>query len=147
MQSNLFRDDKRLNACLVSHEQHVTLGAVGEHVARIQVALMDLDDLEITADELQTKRYGPSTAAAVLAYKRKRHIINPAYQTTEDNIVGKMTIQSLDNDMLAKQEIVAPPMKLVCGRNCGCEPFSGGEPAAKGRAQAALRAPHRRAVT
>ncbi len=46
-------------------------------------------------------RYGPRTAAAVLAYKTKRAIINRAYQQTPDSIVGKMTIERLDKDMLA----------------------------------------------
>jgi hypothetical protein len=30
----------------------------------------------------------PKTAAAVLAYKRRRNIVNTAYQTTADDIVG-----------------------------------------------------------
>ena len=36
----------------------------------------------------------------MLAYKAARGIINRAYQTVPDNIVGKMTITSLDNDMV-----------------------------------------------
>ena len=53
-------------------------------------------------------RYGPSTADVVLAYKRKRNIINYSYQTTADNIVGKMTMAALDKEMLAR-EINPPP--------------------------------------
>ena len=39
----------------------------------------------------------------MLAYKRKRNIINRAYQTQVDNVVGKMTIASLDAEMLTKE--------------------------------------------
>ena len=54
----------------------VVEGAVGEHVYKIQTALMLLDNARIDAIELQAKRYGWSTAAAVLHYKRKRDIVN-----------------------------------------------------------------------
>jgi len=45
--------------------------------------------------------YGPETAGAVLAYKRKHNIVNLRYQTQADDIVGKMTMASLDGDMQA----------------------------------------------
>jgi hypothetical protein len=45
--------------------------------------------------------YGPSTALCVLVYERKRQIINRSYQTQADNIVGRMTIASLDQGMSA----------------------------------------------
>ncbi len=99
--SRNFRGDTRLEACLVSDPAHVTPGATGDHVAKIQTALIILDAAKIDSTDLQAKSYGPSTAAAVLAYKQKRSIINKSYQTTADNIVGKMTIASLDSDMLA----------------------------------------------
>jgi hypothetical protein len=38
-----------------------------------------------------------------LSYKKKRNIINRSYQTQADNIVGKMTIASLDNEMMARE--------------------------------------------
>src|SRR5262249_41293895 len=41
------------------------------------------------------------TAAAVLAYKRKRNIVNRTYQAQADNIVGKMTMAALDREMVA----------------------------------------------
>jgi peptidoglycan hydrolase-like protein with peptidoglycan-binding domain len=103
--SNLFKDSKRLQACLVDHRAHVTEGNVGDHVGLIQVALQDLDGLVIDDGELAQKIYGPSTAAAVLAFKKKRKIINFSYQTTEDNIVGKMTIAAMDKEMFDKQEV------------------------------------------
>jgi hypothetical protein len=39
-----------------------------------------------------------------LRYKTSRQIINRAYQSTPDNIVGKMTIKSLDTELLARQD-------------------------------------------
>src|SRR5262249_53594590 len=45
--------------------------------------------------------YGPATAAAVAAFKRKRQILNFAGQI--DNIVGKKTMAALDGEMLAKE--------------------------------------------
>jgi hypothetical protein len=98
--SKAFRSDTKLQACLVSDAAHVLQGAVGDHVSKIQGALMVLDGVTIDREELVGKRYGPSTAAAVLAYKQKRRIINPAYQTQADDIVGKMTIARLDKEML-----------------------------------------------
>jgi hypothetical protein len=117
LRSNLFKADRRLQQCLVSHPAHVVPGESGEHVARIQVALNDLDGLEIAADELSKKHYGPATAAAVLSFKRKRKIVNPAYQTSEDNIVGKMTIAALDKEMLDKQERIFPRIAVRCFHN------------------------------
>jgi hypothetical protein len=35
----------------------------------------------------------------VIAFKKKRKIINFAYQKTEEDIVGKMTIAALDKEM------------------------------------------------
>lgn len=98
--SRNFRGDARLESCLVSDPAHVTPGTTGDHVAKIQTALILLDGARIDGRDMQAKSYGPSTAAAVLAYKQKRSIINRSYQTTADNIVGKMTIAVLDRDML-----------------------------------------------
>jgi len=101
--SRLFQGNKKLEACLVDNAAHVTQGAQGEHVAKIQLALFSLDALQIDRTELVTQTYGPSTAAAVLSYKTKRQIINKSYQTTPDSIVGKMTITSLDAEMRDRQ--------------------------------------------
>ena len=98
--SQMFRGDQKLEACLVSDPAHITPGASGAHVAKLQTALMMLDGAKIEQQEMLSNKYGPSTASAVLAYKTKRHIINPAYQTRPDNIVGKMTIAALDREML-----------------------------------------------
>jgi hypothetical protein len=100
LQSRLFRNDPNLEAAAVSDPAHIVPGARGEHVRKIQLALIQLDGAAIAADGI----YGRATAAAVLAYKRKRNIVNRAYQTQADNIVGKMTIDRLDKEMLAAEQ-------------------------------------------
>jgi peptidoglycan hydrolase-like protein with peptidoglycan-binding domain len=110
--SNLFKDNKRLQSCLVSDPAHVTPGSTGEHVSLIQLALLDIENAAIAQGEVAAKRYGPSTAAAVLAFKKKRKIINPAYQSSADNIVGKMTIAALDKEMFERQRTPQPKDKL-----------------------------------
>jgi hypothetical protein len=64
-----------------------------------------LDQINVEAHELSAKRYGPSTAAAVLAFKRKRNIINWSYQTQADNIVGKMTIAAMDKELMVRARV------------------------------------------
>jgi hypothetical protein len=98
--SELLRRDPKLESCLIKDASHVTKGALGEHVGRIQTALIIVDNAQIDKAELREQRYGDSTAAAVLAYKQARKIINFSYQTQADNIVGKMTIAALDKEVL-----------------------------------------------
>jgi peptidoglycan hydrolase-like protein with peptidoglycan-binding domain len=98
--SRIFRNDRKLEACLISDPAHLTQGATGEHVGKLQTALTILDGAKIEGKEIAAAVYGPSTAAAVLAYKKKRRIINLTYQTQADNIVGKMTIAALDREMV-----------------------------------------------
>ena len=98
--SLLLRDEPRLQACLVADTAHVVPGAIGRHVSLIQKVLLVLEKSRIASEELRAGLYGPTTTAAVLAYKRKRNIVNRTYQTTADNIVGKMTIATMDNELL-----------------------------------------------
>jgi hypothetical protein len=112
LQSNLFRGDPALEACLTQDTAHVVQGAVGIHVGKLQLALAAVDDADIDAVELEGRKYGPSTASAVLAYKTKRNVINFSYQTQADNIVGKMTIAALDKEVFAKEKTGPGP--------CGC---------------------------
>jgi hypothetical protein len=113
LQSRLFSDDRRLQECLVRYASHVTPGSVGDHVCKIQTALILVDNLLIDEREMTAKRYGPSTIAAVLSFKTKRKIINFTYETRVDNIVGKMTIAALDKEML---KVERPPAQGVgCG--------------------------------
>ncbi len=118
LQSKLFRDDKKLQQCLIYDASHVTPGAVGGHVKKIQAALALLDDVHIDRSETATGAYGPSTADAVLAFKQRRNIINFSYQTQADNIVGKMTIAALDKE-------IAQLERSTFVRDIECE-FGGG---------------------
>jgi hypothetical protein len=99
LKSNTFSGDERLEACLVKDSAHLTLGVQGEFVALVQSALIFLDELTIDEQELNSFTYGPSTAAAVLKFKKKRKIINTSYQQHEDDIVGKMTIKAMDDEL------------------------------------------------
>jgi hypothetical protein len=116
LKSKLFKGDPALEACLISHPAHIMQGGIGNHVSKIQTALATLDGAVIDSGELSAKRYGTTTAAAVLAYKTKRNIVNQDYQNKADNIVGKMTIKSLDDEMLRFERTpliipkIPPPM-------------------------------------
>jgi hypothetical protein len=110
--SDLFTKPKpndRLNACLVNDSAHVTLRSPrekGKHVSLIQSALfIILPDVNLK-DELGAEEYGPLTAEAVFRFKDTRNpkILNKALgQIVPDNIVGKLTIEALDQEMLARQ--------------------------------------------
>ena len=100
--SRWFRENARLQTCLVSDPAHVVTGDSGDHVTLIQEALQVLDGAEISPRDLTGRIYGSSTAAAVL-FKKKRGIVNRAYQTAPDNIVGKMTIRALHQEIAARE--------------------------------------------
>ena len=100
LNSKLFSGDPKLEACAISNPAHVTPGSIGRHVSKVQTALIRLDGAIINSAELNAQRYGPSTADAVLKYKNARAIINRTYQMQADNIVGIMTINSMDNELL-----------------------------------------------
>ena len=101
--SNLFQNDRALNACLIDDAAHILREARGKHVAKIQMALTLVDNAKIALIELMESHYGPTTTAAVLAYKTKRRIINYSYQTRPDSIVGKITIAALDKELLLRE--------------------------------------------
>jgi hypothetical protein len=98
--SHLFRGSPRLQECLIKDSAHVTTGSRGLHVALIQYAVLRLESGEIDGREIQAMIYGRTTAAAVLAYKTRRRIINTTYQRSADNIVGRLTIAALDREMV-----------------------------------------------
>jgi hypothetical protein len=104
LRSTLFRGDTALDACLIRDSAHLTVGTTGEHVSKVQQAVLTVGQSGIRDGELAALRYGESTAAAVLKYKQshKPPIINRTYQTVADNIVGKMTIAALDDDLAAR---------------------------------------------
>jgi peptidoglycan hydrolase-like protein with peptidoglycan-binding domain len=99
LQSLLFRGDKLLEAAATTDSAHIVQGARGAHVEKIQVALNQLDGCRLETDGI----YGAKTSAAVLAYKRKRGIVNTSYQTEADNIVGIMTMAAMDRELLGLQ--------------------------------------------
>ena len=103
LQSQSFKGDQKLEAAAVSDPGHIMMGAIGGHVSKIQRGLMQLDSAVISSLELGEAQYGISTANAVLAYKQKRNIINRSYQTQADNIVGKMTMTTIDNEIFIKE--------------------------------------------
>jgi hypothetical protein len=105
LRSRLFAGDAKLEDCAVRDQAHLTPGTQGAHVGKVQYALDVIDKLKIERQELMKQVYGPSTADAVLSFKRRRAIINRAYQTTADNIVGRMTIAALDAEMLQRQNL------------------------------------------
>jgi hypothetical protein len=105
LQSRAFRNIRRLQSCLTEDASHIPLGSKGDHVLRIQQALTVLGEVPYMLwpqfeSETRAKNYGIATAKAVLGYKTKRKIINRSYQSSPDNIVGKMTIAALDRDMI-----------------------------------------------
>lgn len=108
LQSRLLRGDPELEAAAVADAAHITLGARGPAVGRIQQALILLDHAAIVPD----RQYGPATAAAVLAYKRKRGIVNRSRQTQADAIVGTMTMAALDRELLALEQGLARPVQV-----------------------------------
>jgi peptidoglycan hydrolase-like protein with peptidoglycan-binding domain len=110
LQSRLFRGDAKLAAAAVSASDHITPGATGDHVTKIQFALMRLDEAPLEQDGV----YGPQTAAAVLAYKQKRNIINRSYQCQADNIVGVMTMASLDGEMFERERQPGKVRRISC---------------------------------
>jgi peptidoglycan hydrolase-like protein with peptidoglycan-binding domain len=100
LESKHFKDDSALEACLIHDSAHVTRGAAGNHVRKIQSALQQVNHATISPAELSAGEYGQTTADAVRAYKQDRDIVNTSYQTKADDIVGKMTIAELDKEML-----------------------------------------------
>ena len=109
LSSNLFskpRRNARLDRCLVDDVAHIMLKQPrerGEHVARIQLALLTILRNARLGNEVARAEYGPATAAAVLRFKRERNILNTALrQTVPDDIVGKKTIAALDAEMLRR---------------------------------------------
>jgi peptidoglycan hydrolase-like protein with peptidoglycan-binding domain len=112
--------DPRLEACLVEDSAHITPGSRGEHVEKIQTALNQLsagpgrENFNLLVDGI----YGNATASAVVVHKNKRGILQPG-QTTADNIVGKRTIRSLDDEMDILEREVPPFSGLIAPTDAG----------------------------
>lgn len=105
--------DQKLKDCAENPSGHIsqTANNQGGHVSRIQTALRLLAQTEPNLavftnkpefnKDFADRKYGKGTADAVLNYKIGRVIIDRSRQTQADNIVGKMTIDWLDNEMKA----------------------------------------------
>lgn len=117
----------RLEDCLTQDSKHITMGAIGDHVSKIQLALIRLtagpgrENLKLTVDG----KYGSATATAVKTYKSspRRNILGPG-QKTPDDIVGKLTIKSLDDEMGILEEEEPPQSSLITA-----DPFGAPHPA------------------
>ena len=100
--SELFRGNQALEGASAVPAKHVVKGRRGDHVSKIQEALIVLDNAIILGNDISTQTYGESTADAVLAFKGPpRNIVNLSYQKAPDNIVGIMTMKVLDREMTA----------------------------------------------
>ncbi|GAC1502657.1 MAG: hypothetical protein NVS1B6_09440 [Steroidobacteraceae bacterium] len=73
----------------------MTRGTRGDHVRKIQKALNAVTGARLAEDGV----YGARTAACVLTYKTSRKIVNHAYQTKADDIIGELTISVLDAEV------------------------------------------------
>ena len=99
--SSLFKDDSRLQRCLTTPSAHVQRGDIGVYVAKIQQALILVNNANIAINEINNQSYGPTTSGAVVDYKSSKSppINNFSYETTVDAIVGQLTIKALDDDL------------------------------------------------
>lgn len=107
LQSKSFGGDSRLEAAAVSDPAHILRGASGEHVSKVQRALMQLfDEANIERAELSDAKYGETTEKTVKAYKSRKgkEVINHTYQQSPDSIVGKMTMAKIDGELVEKEK-------------------------------------------
>jgi len=82
--SRSLRGVPALEPCSWLGSAHIALETVGPHIPGIRRALLVLDGIRVDPNEVEAMVYGPPTAAAILACKKKRKIINPGYQTQAD---------------------------------------------------------------
>jgi hypothetical protein len=115
--SQLFQGDAALEAAANIDSAHITPGASGPHVAKIQKALNILDEAGLKADGV----YGPATANAVLNYKTARDIVNRSYETKADDIVGRMTMAALDKEMAANEDSGSSVPIVSFSQHFSCE--------------------------
>lgn len=109
---------QRLSACLANDAQHITPGQKGEHVRAIQSALAAIGklrpELGLPANQDPPGTFGPGTVKLVHQYKMQNHIVRPGQPL--DDIVGRMTITQIDDDLLGdKPEPDPPPSPEVLG--------------------------------
>jgi len=112
LQSKSFKDDPKLEACLVSDPAHIFRGAAGDHVRKIQDALIKTDGASIDRNELDRKFYGNSTAQAILNFKTNQKRLIRNYKGEFDDIVGVKTIRALDLELAGVTN--QPRRTLLC---------------------------------
>jgi hypothetical protein len=113
LRSKHFKDNQKLQICLVDHAHHVVPGSRGEHVGLIQKALVILGAGIISGDEIRNQFYGNTTVRSVHVFKGPpRNIINRTYQNAPDDIVGMMTIERLDKEMFDFENRPPEPLEL-----------------------------------
>src|SRR5262249_19158878 len=72
LKSRLFRGDSTLEAAAVSHAAHIVPGAVGEHVRKIQYALVNLDGAwPCLGTDVAGYRSGVGVDVAMMAPRRR----------------------------------------------------------------------------
>lgn len=117
LESKMFSGDPKLEACAARDSAHIMLGARGDHVRKIQSALNLVNRAALDLDGI----YGTGVAAAVLRYKQARDIVNRSYQQQADNIVGRMTIMRLDEEVKALESSPQKQSAFICTDFYGCE--------------------------
>ena len=106
--------DAKLEAALADDRHHITPGASGEHVRKIQIALNRLNEGRGQTTFLAMDGiFGKATALAVKAYKKKRNIMLP-WQTEPDDFVGKRTMKSLDDEMDFLENETPVASRYIC---------------------------------
>lgn len=91
---------KRLEACLKRDDSNARRYPSGEHIRVIQEALRKVRAILPSVPEIPAKEngtFGVATRNATKAYKTARTVVRPGQPL--DDIVGRMTIASLDTDM------------------------------------------------
>ncbi|WP_286135029.1 peptidoglycan-binding protein [Mycobacterium sp. UM_Kg1] len=108
--------NQQLEDCLISDPAHIGEGLhdTGEHVRRIQIALIEVNGASLVVDGV----YGSDTGDAVEDYKNSRGILAPGHNTA-DRIVGKKTIKSLDDEVLDFENSTPPAAGLVSPSEAG----------------------------
>ena len=80
----------------------MTKGAAGDHVSRIQIALLALDGASIDQAELNARRY----PARCYPIKRSVRLSTSATKNRQTALVGKMTIAALDKEMVEFERLM-----------------------------------------
>ena len=104
---------QRLAQCLASDPMHITRSSPdGPHIGAIQDALRKIaqarPELGLPAITDTQGSFGQSTANAVLKYKSIFGVQRSGQPL--DDIVGRMTISQIDNDLLKIPQPVPPPV-------------------------------------